>query len=621
MSSSREECVRLLTDQAVTAKTQSELVAILPELNAAIRGYVRCLRTRAVETVPGMFRTQRKNNRFPKVFESPVKLAPTVPTAPKNQSSGLVGAIALPMALVVTAAIMFSLFVSILRLNQGVFVYSLDDAYIELALSDQIRHGNYGMTAGLHAAPASSILYPFLLAPASGTPLHPYLPLILNSLALFATLVIMWRLFMHLGLVQDTFGLVAQAIALLLLAIDLNLIAVVFTGLEHSLHIATVAATVYGLVLFLDTDKMPKWLPAILVLAPLLRYEGLALSLGALLVFALRGRWRMAVGIFALIVLFTGGFSVFLISLGLPPLPSSILSKSTIVSEGMSGAGGGMIRLMAQNAIGMARTPAGALMLVIGAAALVFCLENFPVRRRHWTSDGLLALLLFTFIAAHALAGRFGWLFRYEDYALLGTALITICLLRKTIRDAFSNKKAQLLLFCGTVFSLAVFCGPYILSTVRVPLASNNIYEQQFQMHRFVNDFYRAAVAVNDLGLVSYHNPSFVLDLGGLASEKGRILRSSNSGPEDYRAFVASSGAHLVIIYREWFAGKIPASWIRVASMNLSRKRVSSGEEEVDFFATDRDTAAIVVPELQSFRKTSPPAVKLTIYNPAARSN
>jgi len=621
MSSSREECVRLLTDQAVTAKTQSELVAILPELNAAIRGYVRCLRTRAVETVPGMFRTQRKNNRFPKVFESPVKLAPTVPTAPKNQSSGLVGAIALPMALVVTAAIMFSLFVSILRLNQGVFVYSLDDAYIELALSDQIRHGNYGMTAGLHAAPASSILYPFLLAPASGTPLHPYLPLILNSLALFATLVIMWRLFMHLGLVQDTFGLVAQAIALLLLAIDLNLIAVVFTGLEHSLHIATVAATVYGLVLFLDTDKMPKWLPAILVLAPLLRYEGLALSLGALLVFALRGRWRMAVGIFALIVLFTGGFSVFLISLGLPPLPSSILSKSTIVSEGMSGAGGGMIRLMVQNAIGMARTPAGALMLVIGAAALVFCLENFPVRRRHWTSDGLLALLLFTFIAAHALAGRFGWLFRYEDYALLGTALITICLLRKTIRDAFSNKKAQLLLFCGTVFSLAVFCGPYILSTVRVPLASNNIYEQQFQMHRFVNDFYHAAVAVNDLGLVSYHNPSFVLDLGGLASEKGRILRSSNSGPEDYRAFVASSGAHLVIIYREWFAGKIPASWIRVASMNLSRKRVSSGEEEVDFFATDRDTAAIVVPELQSFRKTSPPAVKLTIYNPAARSN
>jgi hypothetical protein len=620
----RQPLAQLKRLKDVTAKNQSELDAILPELKGPIRDYVRYLRAIAVETLREVFGTQSKNNRFPKMFENPVNLAPTaptVPTAPKNQSSGLVGAIALPMALVVTAAIMFTLLVSILRLNHGVFIYSLDDAYIELALSDQIRHGNYGMTDGLHAAPASSILYPFLLAPASGTPLHPYVPLILNSLALFATLAIMWRLFMHLRLVQDTFGMVAQAIALLLLAIDLNLIAVVFTGLEHSLHIATVAATVYGLVLFLDTDKIPKWLPVVLVLAPLLRYEGLALSLGALLVLAMRGRLRMAVGIFALIVLFTGGFSVFLISLGLPPLPSSILSKSTIVSEGMNGAGGGMIRLMAQNAIGMARAPAGALMLVIGAAALVFCLENFPVRRRHWTSQGLLALLLFTFIAAHALAGRFGWLFRYEDYALLGTALIAICLLRKTIQDAFSNKKARLLLFCGTVVSLAVFCGPYILSTVWVPLASNNIYEQQFQMHRFVNDFYRAAVAVNDLGLVSYHNPSFVLDLGGLASEKGRILRSSNSGPEDYRAFVGGSGAHLVIIYREWFPGKIPASWIRVSSMNLSRKRVSSSQDEVDFFATDTDTADIVVPELQSFSKTLPPAVKLTIYSPAARSN
>jgi hypothetical protein len=215
------------------------------------------------------------------MFENQVNLAPTVPTAPKNQSSGLVGAIALPIALVVIAAIIFTLLVSILKLNHGVFIYSLDDAYIELALSDQIRHGNYGMTDGLHAAPASSILYPLLLVPASGTPLHPYVPLILNSLALFATLVIMWRLFMHLRLVQDTFGMVAQAIALLLLAIDLNLIAVVFTGLEHSLHIATVAATVYGLVLFLDTDKIPKWLPVILVLAPLLRYEGLPQSWSA----------------------------------------------------------------------------------------------------------------------------------------------------------------------------------------------------------------------------------------------------------------------------------------------------------------------------------------------------
>src|ERR1035438_492633 len=171
--------------------------------------------------------------------------------------------VAFLLVLIVTGAILLGMVLSILKLNNGTFIYSMDDPYIALALSDQISHGNYGINAGLHAAPASSILFPFLLAAAAGTSLHPYLPLIINCLALFATLAILWRLFAHLGLAEDTFGVVAQAAGLLLLAICLNLIGVVFTGLEHSLHIAEVAACVYGIALFLDTRKMPAWLPEI----------------------------------------------------------------------------------------------------------------------------------------------------------------------------------------------------------------------------------------------------------------------------------------------------------------------------------------------------------------------
>lgn len=60
MSSSLEDRVRLLTDRAIAAKTQSELDAILPELKAAIRDYIRYLRAIAVETVPEAFRTHSK---------------------------------------------------------------------------------------------------------------------------------------------------------------------------------------------------------------------------------------------------------------------------------------------------------------------------------------------------------------------------------------------------------------------------------------------------------------------------------------------------------------------------------------------------------------------------------
>jgi hypothetical protein len=227
-----------------------------------------------------------------------------------------------------------------------------------------------------------------------------------------------------------------------------------------------------------------------------------------------------------------------------------------------------------------------------------------------------MALLLVCLIGAHAAAGRFGWLDRYEDYALLGTALIGICLMRETIRNVLSNKKRRLLLFCGAAVALSVFCWPYIKSTWLVPFYANNIYEQQFQMHRFVNDFYCAPVAVNDLGLVSYHNPNFVLDLGGLASEEARNLRSGDADADDYRAFVDRNGVHLVIVYDEWFEDQIPASWVKVASMDLSRERVSSAESEVQFYATDAPTVSKVRPELQSFSKSLPPGVRLTIYNP-----
>ena len=52
MSSSLEDRIRLLTDRAIAAKTQSELDAILPELKAAIRDHIRYVRAIVVESVP-----------------------------------------------------------------------------------------------------------------------------------------------------------------------------------------------------------------------------------------------------------------------------------------------------------------------------------------------------------------------------------------------------------------------------------------------------------------------------------------------------------------------------------------------------------------------------------------
>lgn len=513
------------------------------------------------------------------------------------------------------AMILFGLFLLILKSNQGTFTYTLDDPYIHLSLSDQIRHGNYGINAGQHAAPSSSILFPFLLAPASGTSLHPYLPLILNILALFLTIAIIWRYFEHLELARDKAGAAILAAGTLLIAVCFNMVGIVFTGMEHSLHIAAVTAIIYGLARFLDTGKMPSWLPAAIVVCPLLRYEGLPLSLAALVVLALRGRWRTAAILLAMIGSLIAGFSDFLVKLGLSPLPDSVMAKSRVVASGVSGNAVGLLGSTIANAVAMYLNNVGLLLLLAGIAAAVCFLLESPAQSGQWTSRGLMSLLLLCMVVGHTFAGRFGWLDRYEIYILIGATLIGIDLVKYQIRNVLAGTgDRRLVMVMGAAACLVTIGARYEITTLRVPLAANNIYEQQFQMHRFVNDFYRGPVAVTDLGLVSYHNPDFVLDLGGLASRRARELIIDNSGSVAYSNLLKSQGVHLAIIYGDLFGNRIPVEWKKTGSMDLSQARVSADDPEVQFYATDEITAERVRRELTTFKTTLPPGVKLVIY-------
>src|SRR5262245_45707833 len=58
-------------------------------------------------------------------------------------------------------ALLIGLIAAILVLNGGTFTYTLDDPYIHLSVSEQIRSGSYGINPHEASAPSSSILYPF----------------------------------------------------------------------------------------------------------------------------------------------------------------------------------------------------------------------------------------------------------------------------------------------------------------------------------------------------------------------------------------------------------------------------------------------------------------------------
>lgn len=541
-----------------------------------------------------------------------------VAAAPWQRSSL---SLATPLSYAVIAAIVAILLASVLRGNHGTFTYTLDDPYIHLALSDQIRHGNYGLYPGTHAAPSSSILFPVLLAAASGTRLHPYFPLLINFVCLFVTVEIVRRYLLHVRLGNDRFAVLAQAAALVLIALSFNLVGVVFTGLEHSLHIALVAATVYGATLLVDRRRMPPWLPLVLVLSPLVRYEGLSLSLGTLILLALCGRPRTALAIFGVIAALLGGFSIYLRHLGLSALPSSIMVKSVVAAGGVEGTAHQFLGGIHKTLDTMIGHPIGLLLLLVGVFAAARFAQDLVRPSFAWTSNGLMSLPLVFIIAGQAAAGRFGYLERYEDYALMGAFLISLYLVRDPIRSIISpahlnksSSRSRLITTTAVFVALLMVGARYLNSTALVPAAANNVFQQQLQMHRFVDGFYRGPVAVNDLGLVSYGNPYPVLDLGGLGSETARLMIVHHATADAYRALVAANGVHFVMIYPEWFPGAIPKDWIRVGTLSLPPPRISAGGDEVQFYATDPGTASRVNQELLAFRPSLPAGDKLTVY-------
>ncbi len=71
-------------------------------------------------------------------------------------------------------------------------------------------------------------------------------------------------------------------------------------------------------------------MPVVLVLAPLVQYENLAISFLAAIFLITQGKRWLGIATIVCIGLLVGGFSLFLMSLGLAPLPASVIVKSKV---------------------------------------------------------------------------------------------------------------------------------------------------------------------------------------------------------------------------------------------------------------------------------------------------
>lgn len=499
----------------------------------------------------------------------------------------------LPLIAALGAAAGFVALQMLAFLHAGLFEYPLDDVYIHMAMAEGIWQGTYGINPGEAASAASSILYPLLLLPIFGPSFQWFLPLFWNSAAILA---LGWQFgrVLEIGGARGRWGMALAALA----PLGLNMPGVAYLGMEHTLHALVTVTILLELYAYLSTGRISRLLVATLILGPLLRYEGLALSLAAAGVIALRGRPGLGLGLMAAIAAPVGLFSLYLTHLGLDPLPGSVLVKATLGDQPFS---------PMDNFTLLLTKPSG--IAVLALIALLYLMALLLFMRRMFA--GLWLAVIATIVGvAHALVGQVGWLYRYEDYVvvLMVSALILGC--RGLSRRWFWGV-ALVLAGLGAHFSPKVW-GVYAWNSRAVNL-------QQVQMAHLANDLLKAPVAANDIGHLAWNSDNYILDLWGLANADARRARLVPGGQAQQGwadRLTRAKGIGYALVYPSWIGAGIGADWIAVAHLTMEPANGELGSFDVALYATDAAHVAPLQAAVQALQPDLPEGAVLTMVAP-----
>lgn len=506
--------------------------------------------------------------------------------------------------------ILGAILLRILMLNDGVFLYTLDDPYIHLQFSTQLARGHFGLLPDEIASPSSSILWPLLLVPFSLVDFHEFAPLAINILAITASFLLWRRVLVRFVLAGDhpsEPGELARASVLALLAlITTNAVGLVFSGMEHSLQLTATLAALTGAIELIETGRIRWWLIAGIVTGPLLRYENVPVSATALLVMAASGFWLWSLLAGAAVIAGLGGFALVSLSAGLPPVPGSLRVK-TLVGQNPSHLLSEIRSLMGHFVSYMLRgrwIADGLVLIGLLLARPFLAHEKFGLKRGLFLG-GILGIagaqLIF---GAHYNQGR------YDCYAF-NASLLGIAYFYRTGLRKLSLQTPGWRLFAGGAFIaiplLLRSSGAFLLT----PLAAQDIYRQQWQMQRYLRTLADEGVAVHDVGIISYYSGQRVLDLIGLGSEEVRQRQSaSDFTPQEAAAFMRQRKINAVLVPA---AEQRFKDMERVAVFHLGREIVSVATREVVLYAIDAAAAARLRQKAIDFAPTMPAGSRLEI--------
>jgi len=511
-----------------------------------------------------------------------------------------------------------SLFLSV-RQNDGHLIYALDDPYIHMAYAENmVESGVWGVTAYHFSSATSSMLWTMMLTA------YYYLfgisnaaPLILNIAAVLAALVTVFFIFSRIGI-----GGWNNFWGLLLVLFCTPMTALTFSGMEHNLHLLSAIPFIYlsGKILG-SRDPSVKQTVILFLIAPLMimtRYEGLFMLGIVVLMFLFKKKYLYGILLGLVAVIPIGIYGFISLSHDWWFLPNSVLLKGNMPVSSSPG------RILFFFYMGLRRLVENSHMVVLlGAAA--YLLYNRIEKSNFFRNES--AIMLTIFIASsllHLLFARTSWFFRYEAY-LVGTGLFvliyTLFKKRKSPGRMISFKLDFRLVII--MVAAAIIASPFILragqSLIRIQQATLNIYEQQFQMARFLHEYYEGqAVGANDIGAINFFADIDCYDLWGLGTME--VARARMSGEYDSRRvdrMTRDHGVKIAVIYEEWFnvdiPGGVPEEWIPVGKWRILDNKIC-GDDEVTFYAVDPDETERLIRALNEFSSKLPARVVQSGY-------
>lgn len=478
--------------------------------------------------------------------------------------------------------------------NDGHFVYALDDPYIHLDLAKQLAlSGVYGLNAGEYSSPASSILWPFLIAPFAYTPFFVEVPFVIGLICASASAAVMARMLPVSLSALQRIGLSFLA------ALALNLPGLALIGMEHGLHVLLSLLAAYGVLRSLEANKVPGWLWAVIILHPLIRYEGVLISAACLGILFWQGHYRKTILTGLVLCVPVGLFTLFLYTHGLGFFPGSTIVKKLRLEDTAGGFWAFWLRSMQ---VGL-RSPSG---MAFTAASLVAPLAVLGMVRQ-WRSARFATVLAIAGVLLGTLI--FGRLSTLESprYDLYATAFV-LPLALWLLAGQLARLRLTLIAF------LALFALPGVYASLwGVQPAISAIYQQQYQMGELVKHYWHEPIAVNDIGIVGLGTDAYVLDLVGIANAEAR--RRWNL-PNWADKMVRDRDISLVIVYRSWFPEAMRVNWTPLGEL-FRDTRTTMGDPSVLLLTPYPERADAVRAVLRDWAKDLPSGARYVEYDAA----